>query len=56
MRGRPACPLKENFKLILVQNLGKDQAKVHGILSKMARREFSIFINFSDTYTCSYVM
>ena len=26
-----------------------------GILSKMAMREFSIFIFFSDTYTCSYV-
>ena len=29
---------------------------VHGILSKMARREFFIFIIFSDTYTCSYVV
>ena len=26
------------------------------ISSKMARREFSIFIIFSDTYTCSYVV
>ena len=26
------------------------------ISSKMARREFSIFIFFSDTYTCSYVV
>ena len=25
------------------------------ISSKMTRREFSIFIIFSDTYTCSYV-
>ena len=29
---------------------------VQGISSKMARREFSIFIIFSDTYTCSYVI
>ena len=28
---------------------------VEGILSKMARREFFIFIIFSDAYTCSYV-
>ena len=25
------------------------------ILSKMTKREFSIFIIFSDTYTCPYV-
>ena len=25
------------------------------ILAKTARREFSIFITFSDTYTCTYV-
>ena len=29
---------------------------VQGISSKMARREFSIFIIFSDTYTCSDVL
>ena len=29
---------------------------VQGISSKMAPREFSIFIIFSDTYTCSYVI
>ena len=29
---------------------------VQGILSKMTRKEFSIFIIFSDTYTCSYVV
>ena len=29
---------------------------VQDISSKMARREFSIFIIFSDTYTCSYVV
>ena len=29
---------------------------VQGILSKMARKEFSIFIFFSDAYTCSYVV
>ena len=29
---------------------------VQGILSKMAWREFSIFIIFSDVYTCSYVV
>ena len=28
---------------------------VQGILPKMTRREFSIFIIFSDTYTCFYV-
>ena len=27
---------------------------VHGILSKMASKELSIFIIFSDTYTCSH--
>ena len=26
------------------------------ILAKMTRREFSIFITFSDTYTCSYAI
>ena len=29
---------------------------VQGILSKTARKEFSIFIIFSDTYTCTYVV
>ena len=29
---------------------------VHDILSKMARREFFIFIFFSNTYTCTYVV
>ena len=29
---------------------------VQGISSKIARREFSIVITFSDTYTCSYVV
>ena len=29
---------------------------VQSIFSKIARREFSIFIIFSDTYTCSYVV
>ena len=29
---------------------------VQGILSKIALRELSIFIIFSDTYTCSYVV
>ena len=31
-------------------------AIVQGISSKMTPREFSIFIIFSDTYTCSYVI
>ena len=26
------------------------------ILSKMTRKEFCIFITFSDTYTCTYVV
>ena len=45
------------FKLL--QNLVKDPVQyrdVGQISSKMTRREFSIFIIFSDTYTCSYVM
>ena len=29
---------------------------VQGISSKMSMREFSIFIIFSDTYTCTYVV
>ena len=29
---------------------------VQGIFSKIARIEFFIFIIFSDTYTCSYVV
>ena len=29
---------------------------VQDISPKMARREFSILIIFSDAYTCSYVM
>ena len=29
---------------------------VQGILPKMDGREFSIFIIFSDVYTCSYVV
>ena len=29
---------------------------VQGILSKTARKEFSIFIIFSDAYTCTYVV
>ena len=29
---------------------------VQGISPKMARREFLIFIIFSDTYTCTYVV
>ena len=33
----------------IVQVLGQ-------ISSKIARREFSIFITFSDTYTCTYVV
>ena len=42
-----------NFKV--AQKSGqRPWAIVQGILSKMARREFSIFIIFSDTYTCSY--
>ena len=29
---------------------------VQGTLSKIARKEFSILIIFSDTYTCTYVV
>ena len=44
-----------NFKV--AQKLGqRPWAIVQAILSKMARREFSIFIIFSDAYTCSYVV
>ena len=28
---------------------------VQGIRPKMARKEFSVFIIFSDAYTCTYV-
>ena len=45
---------------ITESELGKTWSKtlyyiVQDISSKMARREFSIFIIFSDAYTCSYV-
>ena len=41
--------------LKLLKNQAKDPV-LQGISSKMARREFSIFIIFSDSYTCSYAM
>ena len=38
-------------------SLAKFQYRVFGqISSKMTRREFSIFIFFSDAYTCPYVV
>ena len=41
----------------VTQKLGQKPCTiVQGILSKMARKEFSIFIIFSDTYTCTYVV
>ena len=57
--------LCRKFELILIkigffkvaQKSGqRPWAIVQGISSKMARREFSIFIIFSDTYTCFYVV
>ena len=60
--------LCRNFELILIKTGFKKIFKVtqksgqspctivQGILPKIARREFSIFIIFSDTYTCSYVV
>ena len=55
-----------NFELIkwIFMNIFKVAQKsgqrpwtiVQGILSKMARRAFSIFIIFSDACTCSYVV
>ena len=46
-------------KIVLKFDLGKyySSTMVLGqILAKMTRREISIFIIFSDTYTCPYVM
>ena len=44
-----------NFKV--VQKSGQSPCTiVQGIWPKMAWREFSIFIIFSDTYTCTYVV
>ena len=47
-----------NFKV--AQKLGQRHCTkymvISQILSKMAMREFSIFIIFSDAYTCSYVV
>ena len=60
--------LCRNFELILIkigffmnfkvaQKSGqRPWAIVQGISSKMARREFSTFIIFSDTYICSYAV
>ena len=43
--------------LKLLQNLTKHNYPiVQGSLPKITKKEFSIFIIFSDTYTCSYVM
>ena len=44
----------------LLKNRAKDPVLLYmvfgQILSKMARREFPIFIIFSDAYTCLYVV
>ena len=41
----------------VTQKLGQRPCTiVQGILSKMARKEFSIFIIFSDAYICTYVV
>ena len=52
-------PIKIRFlkKLKVAPKVGqRPWAIVQGISSKMARREFPIFIIFSDAYTCSHVM
>ena len=41
------------FVIMIVQ---APQHMVQGNLPKMTRREFSIFIIYSDTYTCSYAV
>ena len=46
-------PMKIGFFYELLKLL-KNRAKVP-VSPKMARREFSIFIIFSDTHTCTYV-
>ena len=46
----------DNFLKVAQQLNQKPCTIVQGILSQMTPREFSIFIIFSDTYTCSYVM
>ena len=44
-----------NFKV--AQKLGQKSCTiVQGILSKMAPKKLTIFIIFSDMYTCSYVV
>ena len=46
------CIFLQFFK-VAQKLLQKPCTIVQGILSKMAPREFPIFIIFSDTYTCS---
>ena len=54
MQGSHSAQLLVNrFKLL--KNWARRCTIVQGISSKMARKEFSIFIIFSDAYTCSYV-
>ena len=53
-------PIKIRF-LNLLKNQAKDpvlnSTEVFGqISSKITRREFFIFITFSDTHTCTYVV
>ena len=52
-------PIKIEFLRIfkVAQKSGQRHCTiVHGLSSKMARREFFIFIIFSDRYTCTYVV
>ena len=43
--------------LKVTQKLGQRPCTiVQGIWPKMARKEFSVFIIFSDAYTCTYVV
>ena len=49
-------PIKIEFFKVALKFGQRPCIIVQGISSKMARREFSIFIIFSDTYTCSYVV
>ena len=57
--------LCKNFELIPIkigfftnsQQLGQRPCTiVQGLWPKMKRREFFIFITFSDTHTCTYVV
>ena len=49
--------MQSNYIIKVASNFDKTPCTiVYGqISSKMTRREFSIFIIFSDAYTCTYV-